>query len=243
MTNLAISRDVVLHAANVSHRFGSTPALDRVSLAVHRGETVAVVGPSGCGKTTLLRACAALLAPTEGQATAGDSRVGFVFQEPALLAWRRVDANARLFAADDDGVLVERLLATAGLASEHRKWHHELSGGMKMRLSLVRTLAARPSLLLCDEPFWSLDQITRHRLHDEFAALQREHGFAALLVTHAVDEAVYLADRVLVMSRAPGRIVAEVAVPFEHPRRADLRWQPDFAALCGRVAGALAGSA
>jgi len=80
MTNLAISRDVVLHAANVSHRFGSTPALDRVSLAVHRGETVAVVGPSGCGKTTLLRACAALLAPTEGQATAGDSRVGFVFQ-------------------------------------------------------------------------------------------------------------------------------------------------------------------
>jgi NitT/TauT family transport system ATP-binding protein len=252
MTYVAASSDVSLRAEHVSHTFGGAAVLHDVSLHVRRGEIVAIVGPSGCGKTTLLRACAGLVAPTSGNVVSdsasdgsgriSNKRIGFVFQEPALLAWRRVEGNAQLLANPGDTALVDRLLAATGLSSHRHKWPHELSGGMKMRLSLARTLAAQPDVLLLDEPFGALDQITRHALHDEFAALHAEHGFAALMVTHAIDEAVYLADRVLVMSRAPGRIVAEVAVPFARPRAAALRFSPEFAALCGDIARHLAGS-
>jgi len=253
MTNIAASSDVLLHADHVSHMFGGAEVLHDVSLYVRRSEIVAIVGPSGCGKTTLLRACAGLLAPTSGNVglhsanvgggRTGDNRIGFVFQEPALLAWRRVEANAQLLANPGDTALVDRLLAASGLSAHRDKWPHELSGGMKMRLSLVRTLAAQPDVLLLDEPFGALDQITRHALHDEFALLHAEHRFAALMVTHAIDEAAYLADRVLVMSGAPGRVVAEVAVPYARPRTASLRFSPDFAALCGNITRHLAGSA
>lgn len=248
MTKVAASSDHLLRAEHVSHAFGGAAVLHDVSLCVGRGEIVAIVGPSGCGKTTLLRACAGLLSPTSGKIVLdgtgdGGKRIGFVFQEPALLAWRRVEANARLLAGAGDTALVDHLLAASGLSAHRHKWPHELSGGMKMRLSLVRTLAARPDVLLLDEPFGALDQITRHALHDEFAALHAQHRFAALMVTHAIDEAAYLADRVLVMSAAPGHVVAEFTVPYARPRAAALRFSHEFATLCGEIARSLADSA
>ncbi|MFM8992625.1 MAG: ABC transporter ATP-binding protein, partial [Actinomycetota bacterium] len=186
----------MLVVRGVSHRFTDHDVIHDVSLTVKSGEIVAIVGPSGCGKSTLLRACAGLVSPSHGTIERHETKIGFVFQEPALLAWRRVEANARRLV--DDDVIVEQLLAVSGLAEHRHKWPHELSGGMKMRLSLVRTLAAKPQLVLLDEPFGALDQLTRHHLHDEFLRLHAQQRFTALMVTHAIDEAVYLADRVVV---------------------------------------------
>ncbi|MFM8644208.1 MAG: ABC transporter ATP-binding protein [Actinomycetota bacterium] len=239
---------------DVSHRFADHDVIHDVSLTLSSGEIVAIVGPSGCGKSTLLRACAGLVSPSHGTIERTETKVGFVFQEPALLAWRRVEANARLLVdgdnyvngdTDGDGdVIVEQLLAVSGLAEHRHKWPYQLSGGMKMRLSLVRTLAAKPQLVLLDEPFGALDQITRHRLHDEFLRLHAQQRFTALMVTHAIDEAVYLADRVVVMSPAPGRIIAEFEVAQHVPhspasRESSRRYDPSFAALCGRIAARL----
>ena len=226
-----------LQVEHLGHHFDATAVLSDVSLNVANNEIVAIVGPSGCGKTTLLRTCAGLLQPTAGVVRRIDHSVGFVFQEPALLAWRRVAHNAALLSASE--TLVERLLGISGLSEHRHKWPYQLSGGMKMRLSLVRTLAGAPSLVLLDEPFGALDQITRHRLHDEFARLHTEQGFAALMVTHAIDEAVYLADRVVVMSQAPGRIVGEFAVPFARTRVDSLRYSSEFGELCGLIARCL----
>ena len=226
-----------LQVEHLGHHFDATAVLSDVSLNVADNEIVAIVGPSGCGKTTLLRTCAGLLQPTAGVVRRIDHSVGFVFQEPALLAWRRVAHNAALLSASE--TLVERLLVISGLSDHRNKWPYQLSGGMKMRLSLVRTLAAAPSLVLLDEPFGALDQITRHRLHDEFARLHTEQGFAALMVTHAIDEAVYLADRVVVMSQAPGRIVGEFAVPFARTRNNSLRYSSEFGEVCGHIARCL----
>lgn len=226
-----------LQVEHLGQHFDETAVLSGVSLNVAKNEIVAIVGPSGCGKTTLLRHCAGLMQPTAGLVRRTDQSVGFVFQEPALLAWRRVADNAALLSANQ--TLVERLLEVTGLVAHRHKWPYQLSGGMKMRLSLVRTLAAQPSLVLLDEPFGALDQITRHRLHDEFAVLHTEQKFAAVMVTHAIDEAVYLADRVVVMSQAPGRIVGEFAVPFARARSASLRYSPEFGDLCGHIAHCL----
>ena len=226
-----------LQVEHLGHHFDANAVLSDVSLNVADNEIVAIVGPSGCGKTTLLRTCAGLLQPTAGVVRRIDHSVGFVFQEPALLAWRRVAHNAALLSASE--TLVERLLVISGLSDHRNKWPYQLSGGMKMRLSLVRTLAAAPSLVLLDEPFGALDQITRHRLHDEFARLHTEQGFAALMVTHAIDEAVYLADRVVVMSQAPGRIVGEFAVPFARTRINSLRYSSEFGEVCGHIAQCL----
>jgi len=237
----------MLVVRGVAHRFADHDVIHDVSLTVRIGEIVAIVGPSGCGKTTLLRACAGLVSPSHGTIERTETKVGFVFQEPALLAWRRVEANARLLV--DGDVIVEQLLAVSGLAEHRHKWPYQLSGGMKMRLSLVRTLAAKPQLVLLDEPFGALDQLTRHHLHDEFLRLHAQQRFTALMVTHAIDEAVYLADRVIVMSGAPGRVVAEYPVAEfieaknsgepKRPRESWMRYQPAFSALCGRIATSL----
>ncbi|MFM8507309.1 MAG: ABC transporter ATP-binding protein [Actinomycetota bacterium] len=236
----------------VSHRFADHDVIHDVSLTLSSGEIVAIVGPSGCGKSTLLRACAGLVSPSHGTIERHETKIGFVFQEPALLAWRRVEANAALLVDDDtdddaDGhgdAIVEQLLAVSGLSEHRHKWPYQLSGGMKMRLALVRTLAAKPQLVQLDEPFGALDQITRHRLHDEFLRLHAQQRFTALMVTHAIDEAVYLADRVVVMSPAPGRIMAEFEVEQHVPhspasRESSRRYDPSFAALCGRIAARL----
>ncbi|MFM7525605.1 MAG: ABC transporter ATP-binding protein [Actinomycetota bacterium] len=237
----------MLVVRGVSHRFTDHDVIHDVSLTVKSGEIVAIVGPSGCGKSTLLRACAGLVSPSHGTIERHETKIGFVFQEPALLAWRRVEANARLLV--DGDVIVEQLLAVSGLSEHRHKWPYQLSGGMKMRLALVRTLAAKPQLVLLDEPFGALDQLTRHHLHDEFLRLHAQQRFTALMVTHAIDEAVYLADRVIIMSGAPGRVVAEYPVAefieaknsgaSKRPRESLMRYQPEFSALCGRISASL----
>jgi NitT/TauT family transport system ATP-binding protein len=230
----------MLSITAVSHSFNGAPAITDVSLTVQPGEIVAIVGPSGCGKSTLLRIAASLLSPDAGEVHTTGARLGYIFQEPALLPWLRVRDNATLLAdAASDAPFVESLLARAGLTEHRDKWPHELSGGMKMRLSLVRTMAARPSVVLADEPFGALDQITRHHLHDELLALHSTQPFAMVLVTHAIDEAVYLADRVLTMSPAPGRIRATTTVPLARPRHTGLRYDANFAAVCGKAAASL----
>ncbi len=233
---------------------GGLRALDRVDLSVDRGEFVSIVGPSGCGKSTLLRLVAGILEPTDGAlAVAGhDPRasrslrdVGFVFQQPTLLPWRTVRGNVEL-----PGQLgraprpvtaseVDSALALVGLADAGRMYPHQLSGGMQMRASLARALVTRPEVLLLDEPFAALDEITRQRLNEDLLTLWLRDAWTGLFVTHNVVEAVFLSGRVLVMGPRPGRITAEVKVPFAHPRLPELRADPEFARLAGEVSLAL----
>jgi NitT/TauT family transport system ATP-binding protein len=238
--------EAVLAVAGVARRFpDGTLALDDVSLRVAPGEIVAVVGASGCGKSTLLRLVAGLDEVTAGRIDVDADRVGFVFQDPTLLPWRTVRGNVELLgelhglARDDLRPRVDHALALTGLADAGRQRPRQLSGGMRMRVSLARELTLRPSLFLLDEPFGALDEITRERLNEELLALHAAESFAAVFVTHSAHEAVFLASRVLVMSPRPGRIVAEVDVPFEYPRSQELRFAPAFGEVVGRVSASL----
>ncbi|MDI1461412.1 ABC transporter ATP-binding protein [Catellatospora sp. KI3] len=223
-----------------------TTALDDVTLHVGAGEFVAVVGPSGCGKSTLLRLAAGLLTPTSGTVARSAARLGFVFQDPTLLPWRSVRRNVELAGelrrepAAQRRERAEQALARVGLTGAADQLPRTLSGGMRMRVSLARTLAGQPELMLFDEPFGSLDEITRERLGEELQSLFVADGFAGLLVTHSVAEAVYLAERVVVM--ADRRIVGEVAVPLPYPREPQVRFWPDFTALTANVTELLRGS-
>ena len=216
----------LLSLSGVAKRFsstqgsGGTQALSDLSFAVAPGEFVSLLGPSGCGKSTALRLTAGLLAPDSGSVAfpGGRPETGFVFQEPTLMPWadaltnvrlpldlkhvRRAEANARARA----------VLARMGLAGFERAMPRELSGGMKMRVSLARALVARPQLLLLDEPFAALDEITRAHLGDDLLRLWKEDGLTILFVTHSVSESAYLSQRVLVMTPRPGRIIADIAL-------------------------------
>ena len=212
-----------------------TLALDGVSLSLAAGEFVAIVGPSGCGKSTLLRVAAGLLAPTEGTVMKTSDHIGFVFQDPTLLPWRSVRMNVELVGELRGMSRAKRQKAAreaiekVGLSefADHRP--STLSGGMRMRASLARTLMTRPELLLFDEPFGSLDELTRGKLCDDLQDLFVAEEFSGLLVTHSIAEAVYLASRVVVMTDRPGRFAGEVPVPFDYPRPPDIRFTPEFA--------------
>jgi NitT/TauT family transport system ATP-binding protein len=231
---------------SVSKAFGDIVAVDSVTVSVAPGEFVAVVGPSGCGKSTLLRMASGLSEPSSGRLRAADRNIGYVFQDATLLPWRTVQRNLELFGELEGLPRQERreraaaALALTGLTGFERHRPRQLSGGMRMRVSLARALTMRPRIFLLDEPFAALDEITRQRLGDELLDIYMRERFAAVFVTHSVSEAAYLASRVLVMSRRPGRIVADIATGFGYPRSGALRFDPDFVAATARISAALA---
>jgi NitT/TauT family transport system ATP-binding protein len=241
--------DTVLEFIEVTKTFADgTHALASTSFTVSSGEFVAVVGPSGCGKSTLLRIASGLDAATTGSVSVDRSSLGYVFQDPTLLQWRTVRRNVELFAELEGIDRAERTRRVAdnvrlvGLDGFEDKYPKQLSGGMKMRASLARSLLMEPSMFLFDEPFGALDEITRERLNDELLALFQRKSFGALFITHSISEAVFLSTRVLVMSARPGHIVGEFDVPFPYPRSPELRFDAPFGELCGTVSHALRGS-
>jgi len=238
----------------VRKRFrNGTLALDGVDLAVERGAFVSLLGPSGCGKSTLLRIIAGLVEPSEGSVRRRDAEdsgsIGFVFQEPTLMPWASVRENVYLplrLAAHARRAVAERIdamLAAVGLAGFEHVYPRELSGGMRMRVSIARALVTEPQLLLLDEPFAALDEITRFKLNEDLLRLWQERRCTVLFVTHSVFESVFLSNRIVIMTPRPGRVAADVPVDLAYPRTEALRTAPEYSARCRDVSRLLAGEA
>ncbi len=234
---------------NVSMTFpDGTRALDDVSFDVAKGEFVTIVGPSGCGKSTLLKIASGLLDATAGSVDVDRDRIGYVFQDATLLPWRTVRRNVELLAelhgidGKERSRLAEEAIRLVGLSGFENHYPRSLSGGMKMRASLARTLTLKPPVFLFDEPFGAVDEITREHLNEETLRLFEQERFAGLFITHSISEAVFLSTKVYVMSARPGRLVASFDVPFDFPRRPELRFDAAFAELSGRISSALRGA-
>jgi NitT/TauT family transport system ATP-binding protein len=241
--------------SGVSRRFGRTEALARTDLRVEPGEIVTVLGPSGSGKTTLLRIVGGLVAPSSGDVVVdgmapararATKRIGFVPQRPALLPWRTVEDNARLLLQVNRGAGTagasagsRELLQQVGLGDFLGAYPHELSGGMQQRVSLARALALGAPLLLMDEPFAALDEITRTDMRHLLTELCEPLGTTILFVTHSIAEAVFLSDRVAVLSSRPGTVVGIEPVHLARPRSPDLEDDPAFFAIERRLRGLL----
>lgn len=235
---------------SLSQAYAGGPAvLDEISLTIESGCFVCLIGPSGCGKSTLLRLIAGLLKPTQGRVNSEPATPvppGFLFQESTLLPWKTVRTNVALplrlqhVPRADWAGLIDPLLDMVKLQPVADYYPRQLSGGMKMRVALARALVRRPGLMLLDEPFGALDEITRDQLNEDLLALRQQTPFTACHVTHSVSEAVFLADRILVMTAQPGRIVADIPVRFTTTRRdPSLRESSDFQKTVANVTHAL----
>ncbi len=232
----------------------ATTALQGVSLTVPAGRFGAIIGPSGCGKSTLLRLIADIMQPTSGTirvggATPRQARLscafGFVFQQPTLLPWRTVLANIELplrVTGRPAGISATELIRLVGLTGFERALPHELSGGMQQRVAIARALTLQPDILLLDEPFGALDEITREAINLELLRIWDETGTTALLVTHSINEAVFLADAVTVMSARPGRVTATIPIPLPRPRRPEMLRSEAFFECVNQVRDALSGA-
>ena len=227
---------------------GDVVALDRASLAVAPGEFVSIIGPSGCGKTSLLRIVGDLETPTSGTLTvvgvtpaeARKSReIGVVFQSPALLNWRTVEENVKLpaevYGEHQVALRVNEMIETVGLAGFEKSYPRELSGGMQSRVAIARALNYRPSVLLMDEPFGALDEITREKMQFELIRIWEETEPAVIFITHSISEALILSDRVVVMSARPGRILEDLDVEFPRPRVGSIRTDRRFVEMEGKL--------
>jgi len=231
-------------------------ALGPLDLGIPKGDFVSLLGPSGCGKSTALRLIAGLTSPTSGSVEishhAGDGQpghsIGFVFQEPTLMPWTSVAENVRLplklahVATPESDARIAEALSGVGLSEFAGAFPRELSGGMKMRVSLARALVTDPDILLMDEPFAALDEMTRFRLNNDLLALWRKLNKTVVFVTHSVFESVYLSQRVVVMTQRPGRLSADIAIETSEPRTEDFRTCPAYGEYCRKVSAALAPS-
>jgi len=241
----------LLELRGVEKRYDNgTLALERVDLAVGQHEFVSLLGPSGCGKSTALKMIAGLSPVTSGSinwAATGDHAkdISFVFQEPTLMPWTKVFENVwmplRLKGVSRESAKpqVDAVLAKVGLAQFAHVYPRELSGGMKMRVSIARAMVTEPRLLLMDEPFAALDEMTRFKLNNDTLALWHTQQFTTIFVTHSVYESVYLSNRIIVMAARPGRIIADIAVDEPYPRTDSFRNTPRYAELCVKVSQAL----
>jgi NitT/TauT family transport system ATP-binding protein len=224
-----------------------TVALTGVNLEVRRGEFLSLLGPSGCGKSTILRLLSDLTSATSGWINWNEKEhgLGFVFQEPTLMPWANVFDNVWLplrLKGQSRSAAREAIvdaLAKVGLSGFQKAYPRELSGGMKMRVSIARALVTRPALLLMDEPFAALDEITRNKLNDDLVSLKCELGATVVFVTHSVYESVYLSDRIVVMAPRPGRIVAEIEIPAPLPRDESFRLEQLYGERCRETSAAL----
>jgi len=238
---------------SVGKRFADGPeVLANVTLAAQPGDFVALIGPSGCGKTTLLRLLAGLTLPTHGAVTLDGvvpiearERLSFIFQEPTLLPWLTAQRNVELplrlngEAKNSRHERALELLRLVGLESAAHQFPRQLSGGMKMRVSLARALTRQPGLLLLDEPFGALDELTRNRLNEDLLRVREKTPFTAFFVTHSVSEAVFLSNRIFVLAANPGRIAGEISVSYPYPRTAEWRESADYQRLVARASAML----
>jgi len=226
----------------IRRTFGQLTALDGVDLAIREGEFVAIVGPSGCGKSTLLRAVAGLDPVDSGEVEVERSGLAYVFQDAHLLPWRTVARNVALpleLRGTPSAERVQAALVDVELADAADRYPAELSGGMRMRASIARALVTEPRLLLMDEPFAALDEITRQRLDERLRALWQSRRLTVVFVTHSIFEATFLADRVVVMSRRPGRIVHDGPIDLPRERTSATRGEARFARAASEILGAL----
>lgn len=237
---------------NIAKTYGSgTLALRNVSTSIAQGSFVSLLGPSGCGKSTLLRIIAGLIVPSAGQvhwAGEGGARpsdIGFVFQDATLMPWANVFDNVYLplklrgKTPKDVAPQIADALARVGLSDFAKAYPRELSGGMKMRVSIARALVTRPPILLMDEPFAALDEFTREKLDDDLLALWQAENWTVIFVTHSIYESVYLSERVLVMGARPGRILHDVAINAPYPRDRTFRTTPSYIQRCSEISDAL----
>jgi len=246
----------LLRLSDVAKTFSTgTVALAGIGLTIFPGEFVSLLGPSGCGKSTLLKLIAGLVAPSSGvidwpQSTYSadgnpEPALGFVFQEPTLLPWRTAAGNVQLpllLAGVNKREARERAgeaLAQVGLSAFADSYPRQLSGGMKMRVSIARALVTRPKILLMDEPFAALDEITRTKLNDELLQLFARQGLTVIFVTHSVYESVYLSSRIVVMTTRPGRVTAEIPIEMAYPRLEEFRMSQAYNERCRLVSAAL----
>jgi len=240
----------------VSKRFASgAPVLENISLTISKGEFISILGPSGCGKSTILRMIAGLTPISAGEITVNGitpvnarQLMSFIFQDATLLPWRTVERNVGLGLELEWATRAARtekvreMLSLVGLSAVARSYPRQLSGGMKMRVSIARALATRPRILLMDEPFAALDEMTRDRMNEELLRLQQEHGWTIVFVTHSVAEAVFLSSRVVILAPHPGRIIDVISVAPPSQRTADARSSEAFEREVARVSRILRGS-
>lgn len=253
------SSDSVVELNEVCHSFYKTPesieVLKDISLTVSEGDILSIIGPSGCGKTTLLRLIAGLIKPTTGviklrnlppESFLAKGNTGFVFQNPILFPWRTVFRNLMLVSeikktrqVESDKKLARELIQITGLEGFEESYPNQLSGGMLQRATLARALMQRPEILLGDEVFSALDEMTREQLWLDFSKIWVDQNLTVILVTHSIREAVFLSNRVLVMSNRPGKIKASFDIPFPRPRHQDLLLSSEFTATVKAIRGEL----
>lgn len=243
----------MIRLCGVAKHFGDGPEiLSPIDFSIENGDFVSFIGPSGCGKSTLLRLVAGLISPSTGEIKFSDHLVGkqardvgFVFQEPTLLPWKTVEKNVetplrlRGLSSEESAQRRSAALAQVRLTEKASAYPRQLSGGQKMRVSIARALALQPSVLLMDEPFGALDEMTRDALNEELLLLRTTHDWTTLFVTHSVAEAVFLSNRVVVLAPNPGRIHQVFEIPFAYPRNQDTRKSDDYHHWVVRVSAAL----